>query len=349
MRKLLLIVAVLALALGAFGGIAAQDEPGTIADIVVGSTEAETPEFTILLAALGAADPAFLEIVSDEEAGVTVFAPTDAAFADLLAALEMSAEDVLGNTELLNSVLAYHVVPDVLVAEDVVALDGAYLGTFLHHEALFVSAGDDGVFVNDSQVVTTDIEASNGVVHVIDAVLVPETDDEMMEEDMEDGEMMEEMGSIADVVIASTEGDAPEFTVLLAAVTNADPAVLDLLSEGGPFTVFAPTDAAFAAALEALGITAEDLLADTELLTEVLSYHVVPGYFSLEDITAIVEGSMEMEMEGTFFATALGGTTIEIGDGTVNDAGIAMTDIFADNGVIHVIDGVLLPPAEDDM
>lgn len=345
MRKLTLFTVILSmLVLGAFGVIAQDEDMGTIADIVVASTESDTPEFTVLLAAVSAADPAFLEVLSSEDAGVTVFAPTDAAFGALLEALDVSPEELLANTDLLNSVLAYHVVPAEFYAEDVVALDGAYIGTFLEGAALSISAGDDGVFVNDSQVVATDIEASNGVIHVIDAVLVPETDGAMMEEDM-----MEEMGSIADIVVASTEADEPEFTILLAAVQAADPIVLDLLSNGGPYTVFAPTDAAFAAALDALGVTAEELLADTDLLTSVLAYHVVPGYFTAEDFGGLFDSAMEMEMDGTYVATALNGTSLEITEAGINDVNIVATDIFADNGVIHVIDGVLLPPAEDEM
>lgn len=355
MRKLTGILLVLAvLMVGIVPAFAQDEEPGTIADIVVASAEAEAAEFTVLLAAVQAADPVFLEVLSSEDFSTTVFAPTDAAFAALLEALEVSAEDLLANTDLLNEVLAFHVVPGVFNAEAVVALDGAWLGTFLAGNALFVSAGDDGVTVESSNVVTTDIEASNGIVHVIDSVLVPPADDmmeeEMDDEEMGDEEMMEEMGTLADVVIASTEAEAPEFTTLLAAVQAADPSVLGILTGGAPYTVFAPTDEAFGAALEALGLTAEELLGDTETLTEILAYHVVPGTLDLASIGGLggMMEMMEMAEEPLMLATALAGTAVEIGDGTINGANIITTDIFADNGVIHVIDGVILPP-EDEM
>jgi uncharacterized surface protein with fasciclin (FAS1) repeats len=192
--------------------------------------------------------------------------------------------------------------------------------------------------VNDATIQAVDIEAANGVIHVIDSVLLPPADDDMM------GMMAERMESnIAEIVVASAEGDEPQFTVLLAAVLAADPAILSELSDGGPFTVFAPTDEAFAAALEALGVSAEDLLADTEALTEILLYHVAPGELGAPTVMAVAEGGVDV-------ATALAGTTVAVEasmDGvTVNEANVIQTDIFGTNGVVHVIDAVLLPPAE---
>ncbi len=321
----------------------AQDDMQTIADIVVSSTGAETPEFTVLLAAVQAADPSILELLANPDANVTVFAPTDAAFAAALEALGVSAEDLLADTELLNNVLLYHVAPGSFDAASVVALNGALLGTMLNETALAVSVDGDAVKVNDSTVVAADVMAANGVVHVIDAVLLPEMGDDMMAEDM-GGEMMEPAGNIAEVVIASTEAETPEFATLLAAVQAADPAILATLTGAGPYTVFAPTDAAFAAALEALGLTAEELLADTATLTSVLAYHVVPGHFAAETVVAVAG-----EEGGVNVATALPGTSVNIVASDmgvmVNNANVVTTDVHATNGIIHVIDAVLLPPS----
>lgn len=345
MRKFSAIFVLFALMALAVVPAFAQDEEPTIVDIVVASASAEEPEFTVLLAAVQAADPAIAEALSDPDGVYTVFAPTDAAFVALLEELGMTAEEVLANTDLLNEVLLYHVVPGLFYAEDVVALDGALLGTVLPGAALSVSVTDDGAFVNDSTIVNTDIEASNGVVHVIDAVLVPDMGDDMMDEEM-DEEMMDDSVSIAETVIAAASADAPQFTVLLQAVVAAG---LDgLLTDGGPFTVFAPTDEAFVAALDALGLTAEELLADTDTLAAVLAYHVVPGTFYAEDVLAVADA-----MEGEFeIATALSGTTVTVSfDGEnvfVNDATVVSTDIEASNGVIHVIDSVILPPADEE-
>lgn len=315
------------------------DEP-TIAEIVVAATEGDAPEFTVLLAAVSAANPAFLEVLSDPEAGVTVFAPTDAAFAALLEALGVTAEDVLADTALLDTVLAYHVVPGVFNAEAVAAADGALLGTYLANAALAVSVTDDGVFVNESQVVSADIMASNGIVHVIDAVLVPEMGEgEMM------GEMEEPTASIAETVMSAADADEPQFTVLLAAVMAADPSIAAMLSDGGPYTVFAPTDEAFAALLEALGVSAEELLAQTDLLNTVLAYHVVPGKF---DAATVVGAAGE---EGFSIATLLPGGLLNVavvdGGVVINDTvNVVATDIYATNGIIHVIDAVLVPEME---
>jgi uncharacterized surface protein with fasciclin (FAS1) repeats len=336
--RIALLIAVMAF-VAIVPSFAQEEELPTIADIVVASTEGEAPEFTVLLAALGAADPAFLELVADPEAGITVFAPTDAAFVALLEALGATAEEVLANTELLNSVLAYHVVPGIFDAEAVVGADGALIGTFLKNGALAVTVTEEGgVMVNESNVVAADVLASNGVVHVIDAVLVPAAGEEMEGEMME---MEEPTLSIAETVIAAAESaDAPEFTVLLAAVLAADPSIADMLTNDGPFTVFAPTDAAFAALLEALGVTAEDVLADTELLNAVLAYHVVPGSF---DAATVVAAAGE---EGFSIATFNGILDIAVVDGgvVINEAvNVVATDIYATNGVIHVIDAVLVP------
>ncbi|MCU0261298.1 MAG: fasciclin domain-containing protein, partial [Ilumatobacteraceae bacterium] len=108
--------------------------------------------------------------------------------------------------------------------------------------------------------------------------------------------------------------------------------------EGGPFTVFAPTNDAFAAALEALGLTAEQLLADTETLTTVLTYHVVEGAV---DAATVVTLDSATTLQGEDIAIAVEGDTVVLND-SVN---VVTTDIEACNGIVHVIDGVLLPPS----
>jgi uncharacterized surface protein with fasciclin (FAS1) repeats len=338
MRRLLLSLIVLLITATVVPAFA-QDEAGTIADIVVASASSDQPQFTVLLAAVQAADPAVIEALSNPDENYTVFAPTDEAFAAALEALGVSAEDLLADTETLTDILLYHVVPVKLMAADVVKLDGALVGTALHESALAISLDGDNVLVNDATIQTVDIEAANGVIHVIDSVLLPPAKDDMM------GMMAERLdSSLADIVVATAGADEPQFTVLLAAVQAADPSVLSELSEGGPFTVFAPTDEAFAAALEALGVSAEDLLADTETLTQILLYHVVPGELGAPTVMAVAEGGVNV-------ATALAGTTVAIDasmDGvTVNDANVIQTDIFGTNGVIHVIDAVLLPPTAE--
>jgi uncharacterized surface protein with fasciclin (FAS1) repeats len=180
-------------------------------------------------------------------------------------------------------------------------------------------AAEEGAFINEAQIVTTDIEASNGVIHVIDVVILPPSYSSEASE------------SIVDIAVADGR-----FGTLVTAVTEAG--LAETLANEGPFTVFAPTDDAFEAAFEALGITAEELLADTETLTDILLYHVTLDGRNAEYVT------------GQEFLPMLNGDVapIELRDGGAYIAGsqIVLTDIEASNGIIHVIDAVMLPPAE---
>ncbi|MCS6835722.1 MAG: ABC transporter substrate-binding protein [Anaerolineae bacterium] len=138
-----------------------------------------------------------------------------------------------------------------------------------------------------------------------------------------------DMGSIVEIAVST-----PGFSTLVAAVQAAG--LVETLSGEGPFTVFAPTDEAFAAALSALGLTAEQVLADTETLTAILTYHVIPGKV------------MSSDLKDGMTATTVNGADVTFSvspDGAkINDANIIMADIEASNGVIHVIDAVILPP-----
>jgi uncharacterized surface protein with fasciclin (FAS1) repeats len=141
-----------------------------------------------------------------------------------------------------------------------------------------------------------------------------------------------EMGTVVDVAVA-----AGDFTTLVAAIQAAG--LVDTLNGAGPFTVFAPTDAAFEEALAALNMTAEELLADTETLTAILTYHVLPIEASAETV---------LGLDGQEVETVNGASvTITIVDGMVmvNDATVTQADVEASNGIIHVIDKVLLPPS----
>jgi uncharacterized surface protein with fasciclin (FAS1) repeats len=524
---------------------AAQEQ--TIVEIAAGN-----PDFSTLVAAVTAADPAIAAALSGE-GPLTVFAPTNQAFADLLAALNLSAEDVLANTELLNQVLLYHVVEGAVLAETVVTLDGQSVPTLLEGASVEVSIVNGGVVLNGSvNVVATDIIASNGVIHVIDAVLVPQVvldalglaapaEAEAAPEevvnirvahfspdtpavdiyvngeaaitdlafpsitdyvtlpagsyelavapagtsiadaaigpatfDLPAGAVLTiaaigslEAGTLAPAVIPDNvsplaEGSArvtafhaiedapavdvrangnllisrlaypgtqfnndgvfeldvpagtyditvvpagarepvvldlsgttleagtyyfvaavgtlaapqaalavvdagaaavlrgeepveeaaptiveiaagnPDFSTLVAAVTAADPAIAAALSGEGPLTVFAPTNQAFADLLAALNLSAEDVLANTELLNQVLLYHVVEGAVLAETVVTLDGQSVPTLLEGASVEVSIvnGGVVL---NGSVN---VVATDIIASNGVIHVIDAVLVP------
>jgi transforming growth factor-beta-induced protein len=257
--------------------------------------------FTTLVAALNAA--ALVPTFADCSAGpFTVFAPTDAAFEalddDLLAA---ALADPSG---LLTDILNYHVVPGILGAGEVTAAT-----------SLTTAQGSDiavnGTVLNGSANITsTNNWACNGVVHAIDAVLIP---------------------SLPSIATIATDGG---FTTLVAALDAAGLVPTFADCSAGPFTVFAPTDAAFAAALTALGLTAEQLLANTQLLTTVLQYHVVPGLVGAAEVTS-----------STSLVT-LQGESISVSGAVLNgSADITAPNNWACNGVVHVIDAVLLPPS----
>lgn len=145
-------------------------------------------------------------------------------------------------------------------------------------------------------------------------------------------EAMNESGTIVDVAVANGS-----FTTLVAAVQAAG--LVDTLSGDGPFTVLAPTDDAFEAALTALGLTADELLADTELLTAVLTYHVIAGEVPSSQVVTL-DGQSVATLNGAEVTITVDGDTVMI-----NDATVSAVDVAASNGVIHVIDTVLLPPS----
>ena len=260
--------------------------------------------FTTLVAALVEADLADTLRGPDS---YTVFAPTDAAFEVLLADLGITAADLLASPDLAD-ILLYHVTTGTLLVDDVLALDSIPTANGI---AINQSGG---VLDGYSNVIITDVLATNGVIHVIDAVLQPK--------------------DIVDVAI--TDG---RFSTLVTALVQED--LVETLRGDGPFTVFAPTDDGFAAALEALDLTAAELLALPDL-TDILTYHVVAG--SAIDAAAVIAGSpgavTTFEGSDISYDVVDGGVVL---NGSVN---VVITDIQATNGIIHAIDFVLLPPAE---
>ena len=246
----------------------------------------------------------------------TVFAPTDDAFEALP---EGTIDALLNDIPALTDILLYHVVPGKVMAEQVVTLDSADTA---QGQAVTISVEDGKVMVNEAEVIITDIEASNGVIHVIDAVILPSAEEAA--EMMDDSEAMMAK-DIVDIAVADDR-----FETLVAAVTAAE--LVDTLKSDGPFTVFAPTDDAFEALPEG---TVEALLNDIPALTDILLYHVVPGKVMAEQVVTLDSAD-----------TAQGqAVTISVEDGKVmvNEAEVIITDIEASNGVIHVIDAVILP------
>ena len=283
----------------------AEVAENTIVDIAV-----EDGRFTTLVAALSAAG--LVETLSGD-GPFTVFAPTDSAFGALPSG---TVEALLGDIPALTDVLTYHVVSGEVLAADVVTLSSA---TTLQGSEVSVRVENGNVFINDAQVVITDIVGTNGVIHVIDAVLLPPADDEMVTTPVSEPTIVD---------IAVEDG---RFTTLVAALSAAG--LVETLSGEGPFTVFAPTDSAFGALPSG---TVEALLGDIPALTDVLTYHVIGGAVDAE--SALRAG----------LAPTLQGSKLVISDYLGNvvldrDALVIERDIVVGNGIIHVINRVLIP------
>jgi len=301
----------------------AQDmaEPMDIVDTAVAAGNFET-----LVAAVQAAG---LVDTLKGEGPFTVFAPSDEAFAALP---EGTVESLLEDPEgALTDILLYHVVAGKVMAADAMALDGQMVET-VGGNSLSVTLDGDSVKIGDATVVQPDIEASNGVIHVIDTVLIPSTGDEAASAEEETSQAMDsEAMDIVDTAVA-----AGNFQTLVAAVQAAG--LVDTLKGEGPFTVFAPSDEAFAALPEG---TVESLLADPEgALTDILLYHVVAGKVMAEDAIAL-DGQTVETVGGKSFSVSLDGESLKIDEATV-----VQPDIETSNGVIHVIDAVLIPSDE---
>ncbi len=290
-----------ALALGAVTVFAACDDDDPI-DAEVGTiveVAAEAGQFNTLLTAATAAG--LDDELADESAQLTVFAPTDAAFAALPAG---TLDALLADTDALADVLLYHVVAG---EQDAGAVLGQSFIETLNGQFIVVGESGGQPTASGAVIITTDIEASNGIIHVIDAVMVPETRNI--------------------VEIASQDG----FNTLAAAVTTAG--LAGTLSDAdADFTVFAPTDAAFAALPAG---TLDALLMDPSALADILLYHTVEGRVFSDAVVGLT--SVETVQGASAPISVAGGTV------TIDGATLVATDVQATNGVIHVIDAVITP------
>ena len=197
----------------------------------------------------------------------TVFAPTNEAFTSLLEQLDITFEDLLDNKELLATIVQYHVIDGDIRAKDVLEMKDSTSVKTVWGES-FILSNSDWVKINESNVIRTDIIASNGVIHLLDTVLLPPTVIDLLAKE-------NDSGSSKDIVATALESG--KFPTLIAATQAAW--FVDMLIDEWPYTVFAPTEEAFATLLENLDTTAEDLILDTELLKSVVSYHVLPGVY----------------------------------------------------------------------
>lgn len=283
---------------------------GSVVDVA-----AENGNFTTLVAALEATG--LDATLDDPDGNFTVFAPTDDAF-DLLP--EGVLEDLLDDPDTLSSILTYHVIGDAQIdSAGAIEAAGSTVET-VNGASVGISLNGENVMVNLSMVTMVDVEADNGIIHVIDAVLMPP-----------------EMGGDTNLTIAEIASGNGNFDTLVAALDAAG-LVPTLSDPDETFTVFAPTDDAFAAIPEHL---LNAILDDEELLQALLMQHVIPGT-SVDSVNAYAAIGSDVQM-GNDAELAIT-TTGDAGERVLRIGGIEITlfDIYASNGVIHVVDAVIV-------
>ena len=287
-------------------------QPQNIVEIAL-----ETPNLTSLVAALSAADGDLVTVLQGD-GPFTVLAPTNDAFAAFLSANGFNTlEDV--PTDVLTQILLNHVIMANVVANDLITSGVGYTNTLAtgpnnNAMSLYFNTSDGVTFNGVSTVTQADIEATNGTIHIVDAVIGIPT------------------------VVTFAVAD-PSFSTLVTALTDLTPATdFETTLEGeGPFTVFAPTNEAFSAL---------PAIPEEEALTQVLLYHVVGGNVTSSDLTNPGETTAET-LQGDSITITLPGSEGNIANITdasgATDIGIVAVDVQAGNGVIHVLNKVMIP------
>ncbi len=289
-----------------------DDAPAPVQQKSITELATSTPDLSLLAAAVTRAG---LATTLSSAGTFTVFAPTNAAFTSI----GLGTVDAINAMDptVLSGIILYHALGSVVNAAGVPAGPNAEV-TSLNGAKLFTTSNAGGVYINGIKVVTADISASNGVVHIIDKVLLPPS------------------GNIVATAIAN-----PDFTYLVAAITRASQGttnVATVLSGTGPFTVFAPTNQAF---INAGFATIADInAANPDDLTPILTYHAIGARVFSSDLT---EGATPATLNGANVLIQLNGGAQVKGTSNLAPSNITATDIVTTNGVIHVIDQVLLP------
>lgn len=327
--------------------VSAQDmSDKTVVEIAVGNDN-----FSTLVAAVKAGD---LVGTLSSEGPFTVFAPTDDAFAALpdgLVAALVKPE----NKAVLQKILTYHVVPGKLMASDVVAgiksNNGMLSATTAEGGNFSVMAEMGKVMIKDAQgnianVVATDIAGSNGVIHVIDRVILPAgvnpadlLGTAMATAKNQTSRAAEPMGPS----IAAVASGNDNFKTLVAALSAVN--LVETFDSPGEYTVFAPTEDAFAKLPDG---TVNALVTDQkETLKAVLAYHVIPAKITAEKLIAAIKKNKNYYMLQTLGGQKLVATivdgNVQLIDGNGGRSTIIMTDVEASNGIIHAIDTVVMP------
>ena len=309
-------------------------------------TAVATDDLSLLVDALIQADAGLVETLNGD-GPFTVFAPTNAAFIALLEILgddfnSLSDFDTEEEKALLTKILTYHVVNGV-AAFSADLSNGQSIET-VQGESVGITLMDGGVQIVDAtgvdtSVALTDVSANNGVVHVIDKVLLPQ-------------EILDMLAAMSLKTIVEIAVETDNLSLLVNALGQADANLVETLSGTGPFTVFAPTNAAFVALLDTLGddynsLADFDTNEEKDLLVSILTYHVVAGTAAFS--SNLTEGQMIETFQGESVTISIKDGTVHIDDATETNASVVLADVEASNGVVHVIDKVLLPQTALDV
>lgn len=297
-----------------------NDGPETIVEIAM-----DTPQLSTLVAALQAADGNLVSVLNGN-GPFTVLAPTNDAFAAFLSANGFASLDDVP-TDVLSQILLNHVIDGTVRSSDLTTLGAGYTNTMAtaapggNNLSLYFNT-DSGVSFNGvSDVVTPDITATNGTIHIVDGVI-----------------------GLPDVVTFATAD--PNFSVLVQALTRNDLTedFVSILStpngtSPAPFTVFAPVNSAFTDLLDELNITSLTDI-DEPTLKATLTYHVIPS--ANVRSSSLSDNMTVSTLGGDITANVTGGATLT--DANDRESNIVAVDVQAANGVIHAIDTVILPP-----
>ena len=304
----------------------------TIVEIAV-----ETDDLSLLVGALQQANAGLVETLGGD-GPFTVFAPTNQAFVDLLGALgddynSLADFDTQDEKDLLVKVLTYHVVAgtaafstDLSSGQMIETFQGESVGININGNSVHVMDATD----SNATVVLADVAASNGVVHVINKVLLPQ-------------EVLDLLTPPTPNIVETAQS-VDGLSLLVDALIQADAGLVEVLSGEGPFTVFAPTNAAFADLLDALGdnyhsLADFDTADEKAILAKILTYHVVSGAAVASGDLSDHQEIVTVQGESIF---AILGHGVAIRDKTHVDANVVAADVVASNGIVHVIDKVLL-------
>ena len=299
-----------------------------VPSVDIPTTAAATTIHTSLVAAL---EKANLTTALKGEGPFTVFAPSDQAFTDAGISLDDFDADTLAN------ILTYHVVSGKVMSTD---LSNGMMAIALNGGTLVFSISEGSVSVNGANVILANVPVSNGVIHVIDKVMIPPAGEICYDPVSHTVDVTKTADTcdkswIPSVDIPTTAAATTIHTSLVAALEKAN--LTTTLKGEGPFTVFAPTDEAFAAA----GINLDDYNTDEKIaaLADILLMHVVSGKVMSSDLT---DGMEATALSGDVLTFTVGSTV------SANDAVVTIADVPVSNGVIHVIDKVLIPVKEDE-